>query len=66
MAPETAELIEKIETERRRARQVADEADKQLVKANRLAKQLARELAKSDVETDEALEILRRAGLLPA
>jgi hypothetical protein len=66
MPPETIELIELIEAERERTRQLLDEADEKVRHSGEVSKELSRDLEKSDVETKEALKTLRRSGLLSA
>jgi uncharacterized coiled-coil DUF342 family protein len=66
MAPEKAELIEKIEEERERIREVLDAADESLKQADQTSERISRDLDQSDAVTEQALMILRRAGLLHA
>lgn len=65
MAPETAELIEKIAAERERISDLIEQGTEELKKSDETSEEVARETAESDAETEAARETLRRAGLLP-
>jgi hypothetical protein len=66
MAPETARLIEEIDSNRQRISRLLEEMDKRLREADAASAALTREVAAQDEETEDAKKILRRAGLLPA
>lgn len=63
MAPETVELIEKIESERARVRELLRHVDQELDQPPVVSDS---ELEASDAEAVEAIETLRRAGLIKA
>ena len=65
MSPEALELIEEIESERTRTRELLDDVEAQVEASDVRAKALLEALRLSNIETKEALKILRRAGLLP-
>jgi uncharacterized protein (DUF2344 family) len=66
MAPETAELIDKIDSERERTDRLIEDADAQVKQIEKDSAQLERAIERSDEKLAAALTILRRAGLLRA
>jgi hypothetical protein len=66
MAPETAQLIEKIAAERVRISDLIEQGTEELKESDEQSEEIARESAASDAETEVARQTLRRAGLLPA
>lgn len=66
MAPESADLIEEIEAQRERSERLLEAAQKQLRDAERVAKKLADAEREGKKEVREAVQTLRRAGLLPS
>lgn len=66
MAPETAELIDDIDEHRRETQRLLELADERLREVEETSKRLSREQKEAHAETEEAVDTLRRAGLLPA
>lgn len=63
MPPETAKLIDKIDSERERISRILRETDEQLRDAEAADQKLTRDIEETDAETEDALRTLRRAGL---
>lgn len=66
MTPKTAELIREIESAREQTQHILEDADEDVRESGEVSEQVSRDLKESDAEGTEAVEILRRAGLLPA
>jgi hypothetical protein len=64
VAPDTEKLIGLIEEERERARELAAATEKEIQESDAAFKEVSREIEESREETEEAVETLRRAGLL--
>jgi len=64
MAPDTERLIVLIDEERERALKLADDTDKEIKESEDAYNEVSRELNETRDETEEAVETLRRAGLL--
>lgn len=64
MAPDTAELIDNIDEERRETRRLLQLAEERLREAERISRRLEKSQREARVEREAAAATLRRAGLL--
>jgi len=64
LSPETKALIREIDLSRMQTAITLTKADRELERAERVAAEITANMEHSQVEVDEARDVLRRAGLL--